>query len=443
MTLTISNPAADQVVRETFTIVIFADVSTTPGQKTVQQVISEICPQGVVAQQLQDDCDAFVTAANRGDPNATVALSQITPDMATTPANTALNSMALQTSNIAARMAALRGGIAGFSLADLQLDVDGKQLSGAQLRQMLADMTGGAASNDSDSFSRLGGFISGRFSSGSQDRTINVEGYGYHATGLTAGVDYRFSDRLIAGGAIGYAKADAGIDSGRGSLAAKTWSLTVFGTYYQSNQFFVDGSFTYADTSYDQSRRLNFDLSTQAPVEQTFASSFSGKQYGVTVRSGYEMHRGALTLVPGARLQYIKTNVDGYSEPVGAVGVPGSGWGVAMDSQSLKSLTLALGSRVNYAVSQSWGVMLPYAGLEWVHEFQTNGNGVSGHFVNDPTNTTFLIPTDQLDRNYFNLQLGVSTQFANGAAGFINYQRILGYSGLSHYTVNAGVRVEF
>ena len=121
----------------------------------------------------------------------------------------------------------------------------------------------------------------------------------------------------------------------------------------------------------------------------------------------------------------------------------GSGWAVEIDSQTFKSTTYSLGLQASYAASQSWGVLLPYAGLEWVHEFQDNDDAVNGRFVQDTSATGFVLPVDGTDSNYFNLELGVSAQFTGGTSGFLSYRSLLGYDDLDHYSINAGLRFEF
>jgi outer membrane autotransporter protein len=69
---------------------------------------------------------------------------------------------------------------------------------------------------------------------------------------------------------------------------------------------------------------------------------------------------------------------------------------------------------------------------------------VAARYVNDPFNlSNFLIPTNDPDRNFFTLGLGVSAVLTKGMSAFITYERVLG---LSHVTANAvvgGVRMEF
>lgn len=422
-----------------------AKFATTPGQDSMAGVIGTICPQGIVTVELQRDCDALIGAALDDDPATGDALAAVTPDQTSTPADASLNSIRVQSSNIGARLAALRAGTNQLlSLDGLSFDLDGTAISGRQMQSLLEAVGGGAGDDEAGSgFSRLGVFVSGRIGAGERDRTDNVEGFEYDITGLTVGVDYRFTDQLILGGALGYSRTDTDIDADRGTLDADSYALTLFGSWYRDN-LFIDGSLSYGRGDYDQERRLRYTLPDRAEVDQTFFSSFDGDQFGLDISAGYEIRRDALTLIPGARLQYIRADVDGYRENrSSSPDLDGSGWAVEIDEQRFKSLNFGLGGQANYAIGQSWGVLLPFVSAEWVHEFEDNDDAVTGRFVGDPSGTGFVIPVDGSDSNYFNVGVGVSAQFTNGTAGFIDYRRILGYDEVDHYTINAGLRFEF
>jgi uncharacterized protein with beta-barrel porin domain len=317
----------------------------------------------------------------------------------------------------------------------------------------LPDGYGGAASADGTSFGRFGIFASGGYGNGNKDETLNVAGFDFDAYNFTAGVDYRLNDNLIIGAALSYATADANIDNNGGSVDADTISGSIYGTFYQSDNFFVDGALNFGSSNYDQQRKLTYQLNDlpvavtgrpTANVNQKFSADYDGNQYAVTINGGYEIHQGALTITPSGRFQYIKVDVDEFREDkVSNPNADGSGMGVEIDSQEFKSLNTSLGAQVNYAISQSWGVLLPYGGLNWVHEFEDNDEDVTGRFLGDSSRTTFRLPTDNSDSDYFNANIGLLGLFTQGASAFVDYQALLGYEDLNYYQINAGVRFEF
>jgi outer membrane autotransporter protein len=135
--------------------------------------------------------------------------------------------------------------------------------------------------------------------------------------------------------------------------------------------------------------------------------------------------------------------VDGYSEIMSSPTLDGGGWASSIGSQDVKSITLQLGGDVSYAFSQSWGVLLPQAHFEWVHEFEDDSPNVTGFFLQDPSRTSFSLNTDKPDSDYFNLRLGVSAQFAAGRSAHIYYRKLIGYDNLDLDAIGAGVRIEF
>ena len=420
------------------------DIAPTPPAAAVGSVIEIVCPEGIATSALQRDCNALVGSALEDDPNAGDALLEVIPDDASTALDTSQNSLTVQTGNINARLTALRRGAIGIDLSGLNFDTDEHYIPGSFLGELHDSATEGNASADTLGFSRLGLFINGNFGSGNKDVTANEDGFRFDTQGITAGLDYRFTDNFILGGAVGYANTETDIDSAVGNLDADSFTGSLFGTYYQSDKLYIDGSISYGHSSYDQHRNVRYALTDGTTVDQTFSADYDGDQFAATLSSGYELNFNRFTLTPQSRLQYIQADLNGYSE--NAVSNPsanGSGWGVKIDNQNLESFTLALGGHINYAVSQSWGVLFPYASFEWVHEFENDNDKVSGRFLGDPSRTTFFLPTDALDQDYFNLGIGLSVLFTKGSAAFLNYQTVLGYDDLDQHNVSAGIRFEF
>jgi outer membrane autotransporter protein len=114
-----------------------------------------------------------------------------------------------------------------------------------------------------------------------------------------------------------------------------------------------------------------------------------------------------------------------------------------LSEQEVKSLTLTLGGQVSYAISQTWGVLLPYASFDWVHEFDDDARNVTGKFINDPGLDLFALATDDPDRDYFTLGFGISAQLAQGRAAFLQYRTTLGLDDISSDSISAGIRLEF
>ena len=415
----------------------------TPGQDSVARVIEIVCPQGIADADFQRDCNALIGGAQ--DPGAADAVAQITIDEASTPVDAALGSVDAQARNVGSRLAALRGGATGLSARGLVFNVKGLRLSPDELAGLfdIQDETGGAAGADDD-FGPWGFFISGDITFGDKDSTINEAGFDFDTQGITAGVDYRLSDSAVLGAAFGYVNTDTDLDANGGSLDGSGYSLTVYGTYYQDENFYLDSSLSYGWHDYDQDRNIRYNLaSNNTVVDQTLLADYDGSQFSFTLGGGYEFSQGAFSFGPVSQLQYVDADVDGYQERAADSNSDGSGWTVELDDQEYESLTLSLGGQTSYVMSQSWGVLVPQARFDWVHEFEDDNRLISGRFLGDPSRTQFSLPTDEADSDYFNLGLGMSAIFSEGKSAFLYYQTTLGFDDLEHHSFSGGIRWEW
>jgi outer membrane autotransporter protein len=429
---------------------LLQDLAPTEAAREAAAVIEVVCPSGTAEARLQEDCNAVVGAALGSGgtaEEAAVALGQITTDQASSSVDASQVRMRGQINNIGSRINALRGGAVGLSTRGLALNLDGQSVPVGQITDaMLRDLqrsNGGAASSDGPlDFGRLGVFINGSIASGDRDETTNSAGYDIDTVSVTLGADYRFTDSFVAGAAVGYTSGDTDIDSNGGNLDSDGYNFSLYGTYFQDSGLYVDGVLTYGSSDYDQRRNIRYTLGSTV-IDQEARASFDGSEWSASIGGGYQMSRGALTFGPTARIEYIKTDVDGYDETMSNPTGNGGGWATHINSQDLKSFTSKLGGEVSYAVSTSWGVLLPSAQVEWVHEFEDNAGNVSGFYLQDTSQTAFSLATDDLDQNYYNLTLGVSAQFAEGRTGYISFRKLFGYDDLDVHSVNAGLRMEF
>jgi outer membrane lipase/esterase len=185
-------------------------------------------------------------------------------------------------------------------------------------------------------------------------------------------------------------------------------------------------------------------------VDQTFKGDSDAYEVGLSLGLGYDVARGGFSFGPYARLNYFKTEVDGYSEKLDHANAnAGFGLGLDIDHQTIESLASTLGARASYAINSNVGVWSPYVRFDWQHEFQNDAASLSGSFINgtnDPVAlaaNTILIPLDDPDRDFYNLGLGLSAQFARGYSAFIDYATVLDLQNITAHQFSGGVRLEF
>lgn len=339
------------------------------------------------------------------------------------------------------RLRALRSGVS-YGLAGLTTP---RGATVAQLDPRLQGATGGAAGGDIAP--KWGFFATGLYGFGDREQTDREDGFDYDRWGLIAGADYRLSDNFVLGGMIGYSSIESDFDVSPavpgGGIDAEAWSFGVYSTYYQDN-WYLDGLLAYNQTDYDIDRRILLPLgatpgNSPAAVETSRAAkgNTSGSDWAFSLGGGMDLTKDNLTYGPYARLNYISGDIDGYNE-TGAGGL-----NLTATNQSWSSLTSVLGGRISSAMSQSWGVLVPQARVGWVHEFQNDSETFTAFYTVDPNRLPLLAASDDPDRDYFTLGLGLSAVMPNNVQAYIDYQTLLDHKYLNDHLFSAGVRIGF
>lgn len=338
-----------------------------------------------------------------------------------------------QLSNIQTRFSDIHAGSSGISLSGLQFQSDQEAINFADFD---APQTGG---NAGDSTSPWGAFISGIYSTGKRDATGRQTGFDLDSIGLTAGTDYRFSDALVGGVALGYTRADADFNNNGGSQEVDGYNLTLYGTYYTDN-IYVDSSLSYGVYDYDSERNIVYNSNNPAvaSVNTTAKGKTEGDQINFYVGSGYTISQGAMDYTPYAQLRYLDVTIDGYSETGGA----SPELNMAISDQSVDSLQTVFGAKAAYNSSTSWGVFIPYARADWHHEFKNDVRAMSFQYVFDPLNTTYTLNTDEPDEDFFTLGFGFSTVYRSGQAYF-DIESPLGLDNVDNTILTLGTRFTF
>lgn len=331
----------------------------------------------------------------------------------------------VQMRNVARRIRELRSGgpavsIFGNALAPAAGDIRIVALSQA------TDEAAAAAAQDALG-GRFGLFLNGQGSFGTRDATANTRGYDTRTAGLTGGVDYRFTDNLVVGAALGAVRAKSSFDADYGDASANGVAGSLYGSWYHG-KLYVDFIATLGMNRYDTRRAIG--------VTDALGAT-NGRQLGSSVSVGWNTSRGALSFGPYVRAGYIRVDVDNFTE------TGSTGGEMDVSRQAATSFTTALGGQASYAISRSWGVLSPSLRVEFEREQRQAVRELSGSLVADPIRTLFAIPTDTPDKTYFNVGAGLAAQFANGRAAFINYEGMFGRAQMTNHAVVVGGRMEF
>jgi outer membrane autotransporter protein len=402
----------------------------TENQRSVANALVGACDgaTGELAQRCSD-----LLGSELSDAEKIAALSQITPEQVASQTSMPLRIGTGRMANLRQRLTQLRHGGGGL---DLAMNIDGRNVSYAQLARALGKESGGAAGDGPDDPLRdgpLGFFVQGRFNGGDRDGTREERGYRFTSGGLTVGADYRLTDQLILGLAFGYDGTSSVFSQDSGAMDTDSYHGSFYGSYYLPQDFYVDwiGNFTRHD--YDMKRNIRYSgFSSRA------RSNPEGNQYGFAVSFGKDLAISEWTLNPYLRMEYAKLQIDAYQEK------GGGGLGLAFGSQDDHSLTTDLGAQIGRSFSLPWGVLTPSVRFEWEHQYQNGSRDIRGRFVDAAPGTGgFTISNSVPDRDYFNLGGSLAATLPGGNAAFLRYETRLGQQTISSHIVEAGVRISF
>lgn len=438
--------AAAQFPTSSVTITI-TPVPTTPTPAPTPTPLSELPGltenQRSVANALVGACDGAtgelalrcsdLLGSGLTDAEKIAALSQITPEQVASQTSMPLRIGTGRMANLKQRLTMLRHGGGGL---DLAMNIDGRNISYAQLARALGKESGGAAGDGPDDPLRdspFGFFVQGRFNGGDRDSTGEERGYRFTTGGLTLGADYRLTDQLILGLAFGYDGTSAVFSQDSGAMDTDSYHGSFYGSYYLPADFYVDwiGNFTRHD--YDMKRNIRYTgFSSRA------RSNPEGNQYGFAVSFGKDFAISEWNLNPYLRMEYAKLQIDAYQEK------GGGGLGLAFGSQDDHSLTTDLGAQIGRSFSLPWAVLTPSIRFEWEHQYQNGSRDLRVRFADAAPGTgSFSISNSAPDRDYFNLGGSLAATLPGGNAAFLRYETRLGQQAVSSHIVEAGVRISF
>lgn len=388
-----------------------------PWQEAAERALTGAC-------EVDDDSGGPYCAASQG-------LGRLTPDEAgavllslsgkeiTARKSTLLETAGDQQAFIGCRLSALRGGRAGLEALDP------------------AGPGGGVFAAPEPAFAKVGVFTSALFGFGSRDESAREAGFDYDRMGGAWGADFRAAQSLLLGVAGGFTRSRHAFDRTDGRLAADAYNVSGYAGVYPTEALRLEGIATYGWTRYETLRRA-IDPGPPAGVLRAEGDS-SGRYVALSAEAGYDFALGGLLFGPYGRVSYLDAALGSYTERgAGAFDLRVAGLGV----YSLKS---AVGAEASYAVSTSFGVLLPHVRFDYQHEFKDGRRTMHANFANAPITpaASIAVEIDPPDRDFFTLGAGVSAVFAGGFGCFVDYQPSLGLGRVENHGFAAGVRMEF
>lgn len=410
----------------------FVEASQGDNNRNLAQAMNQVCAElregsdgemGAGRRYLLERCNGLDEMAVNNPDAVNNALNQIAPEESIALMRVLSESNRSQTAAVSQRIGQLQAGNNAFTFNGMA----------SRYGQQTA---GGAAGDGDPIWSAIGFFVSAQYEAAERDSSNYEAGYDSDGTTLTMGADYRVSENLVMGAAVGYTENELDYWYQGGSLESEITTFILFSSY-SMNRLSLETQVGYASTSFDSIRHLEYGEG-DGLVEDTMYGNTEGSQLLLNSQLQWEWSRNALSVFPFVRFDYLKNEVDGYGE-VGTGGLP-----MIIGSQSTDQLTLGAGVQSTYVLNQRWGVLIPMAQLTFLSEVSSGFDPVTARFAYDPDpDNTFTLRNDGEDTAYSQIAIGSSAIFKRGVSGFFQYQQLVGYNNLSAYQVQAGLRYEF
>ena len=284
-------------------------------------------------------------------------------------------------------------------------------------------------SGTADGDSPLSAWLSGFYGWGSQDTRQNVVGFDWQNTGFVGGMDYRVSDRLAVGGAIGYAETNGDLANAMGKQTVDSYQLALHATAWSDGWFgSAAGTYTYSD--WTKLHRNSF------VANQIAAATSGGLVFGARLEGGYEARWDDIMLIPAVELRYARYRIGGYAES-GAVAL-----NEAVDGQGEQSLIGQIGVEARTDTAIGGYAVTPRLHVALDHEFRNPVRTIVTTLVSQPETyvATNIAPTPD---SWARVGAGVDVRLADAFTALLDFDSVVADGRNEGYSILGRVKFAF
>lgn len=235
--------------------------------------------------------------------------------------------------------------------------------------------------------------------------------------GVSAGIDYRFSDRFIAGFGVGFGRDHTDIGGNGTENTGLAYSPALYGSYKPADNLFIDGLIG--------ASWLDFDSQRYVTATGDFATgSRSGQQVFGSLSAAYELRDEAWLLSPYGRIEMSRTWLDGFAEEGGGA------FGLRYGDQTIDTVSGVIGLRAEYAFKKSWGTLIPGARVEYTHDFAGSSRAHLGYI--DLDHLPYWLDVEASNRSYVTLGLSLDAELPQAWTLGFDYRTAFGNARQDH-----------
>ncbi len=269
--------------------------------------------------------------------------------------------------------------------------------------------------------------------------TALEEGYNSEISKLILGVDSQYSENLFTGVAFKTESQRGGFIGGN-NFESNSYGLTGFGSYLITDQMYLDFYFGYA-LKLNNKKRSGYFSEVDAFGSfyyETIVGNQAIKNTATQTNAGflfaYETSIQNVSFGPRISLDMVNTKYGTYSE----TGFTGLELNYHDDQQT--SLISTVGFWGSVAVSTYFGVVVIQQSLNLKQEHDLNARTIEVSFVGDIRQKRFSYTTDAPDREYMDINLGVSVVLQDELQLFFNARTFMGNDIIDNYGFSLGMR---
>ncbi len=257
----------------------------------------------------------------------------------------------------------------------------------------------------------------------------NALGGNYTISGLSGGLDYRLTPKLLVGLGMGYSQDNADVGGSGANGKVNAFQLAGYGGYV-NGPWHLDGILSYGFLHTDTTRFIDV-----GSISQQADGSYDGGILSLSAEGGYAFEFGWLTVEPTIGLNYAHLWQDSFSET--GTATDGHNYGLNVNSVDMDSFRSAVGVRLAAQFGKKTGVQfIPALRAVWKHEFMDRYADVNASFVGGSGD--FIVRGVELGADTAVLGGGLTVAFNKAIQGFVNYDANLN-SKLTSSTVSGGL----
>lgn len=262
-------------------------------------------------------------------------------------------------------------------------------------------------------------------------QTERENGYDSSLVGFVLGLDYLFADNLVVGGTLSQSDDDADFDGDAGELDTESQSLLVYLTWLPSANLGVDAYLGTADTDFSGDRSVSF-----GNISGTIDNSTDSKQALLGVSVSYQWSFDRFGVNGFLAYDINDSEIDGYTE-TGSTGLE-----MIYPDQDVESKTTSIGVYLNYDIELAWGLLVPNLRVAAVDESGDGSREIETELAISP-GPVLVVETDDPDRSYGLVGLGLAGVLNNGQQWFVDYEQRVADDLIDDWSLSAGYLMEF